>query len=101
MICVVLRVTCHVSRVNLDSMCSRAHPLTCYPCYREGTVCRCAWSSERLLWRGAARVGHFVLFRFCARAGSQQLSHRDALLKNLEGIKASDAGHLHRVRVLS
>ena len=54
-----------------------------------------------MLWRGAARVGHFVLFRFCARAGSQQLSHRDALLKNLEGIKASDAGHRHHVRVLS
>ena len=93
MTCVVVRVTCHVSILirdvslrfyaaegielqqlveqvfgSLYTMCSRAHPLTCSPCYREGTVCRCAWSSGRLLWRGAARVGHFVLILFRARA---------------------------------
>ena len=62
-------------------------------------MCRCAWSSGQLLWRGAARVRHFGFFFF--RAGSQQLSHRDALLKNLEGIKASDAGHCYHERVLN
>ena len=50
---------------------------------------------------GEVRRVFVILVSFFFRAGSQQLSHRDALLKYLEGIKASDAGHCYHERVLN